>query len=221
LTLQDYYNLSTSSISKFFSSFGTNFSNIVAAIIALTVGLVIGAILKKVIVEISKAVSLEKSLSDWGTYQKLTKSHEALNVTEFLGELARWISIIIFLIPAVESLEISGTDVVVSQLLNYIPSVLIAAIYLLLGFVFAWFLHRLVQSVAIIVGTNPAHTIANVVYLAVVAFATISALLQLGLGFELIRWIFLALLAGLALSFGLAGKDTAGDIIKKFQEKAK
>ena len=221
MTLQDYINLSQDSLNAFFSSIGDVITNVVAAIITLVVGVVIGAILKRVLVEILKAINFDRMASNWAVYQSIVKSHGDISVSSVVGELIRWVSIIIFLIPAVAALQIEGADAVVATLLGYLPNVLLASLYLLLGFVFAWFIHRVVMGVGVLVGTNPSHLIANVAYISIVVFSFIQALLTLGVGGEVIRVGTLLSLAAVALAVALGGKDSALDLVKKFMEKAK
>lgn len=221
MTLQDYLTLTQNNINAFFTNFGPVLANIIAAIVILVIGLIVGAILKRVWVEIVKAINLEKSLSGWETYQSLTKAHDGLDVTTFFGDLLRWLAIVVFLIPAVAALGISGADQVLSTMLGYLPAVIIGSLFLVLGFVFAWFTHRIIMAVSVLVSRNPAHLVADLAALAVIVFALIEALLQFGVSTELIRFFILASFAGFALALGLAGKDSAMDLVKKFMDRVK
>lgn len=221
MTLQDYIILSQDSINTFLVSFGSIFSNVIAAIITLSLGLIIGAILKRIWVEISRAINLERILSNWSVYQKLQRSHEEVDLTNFLGEVLRWLTIFVFIIPAVQSLGIVGPEDVLFTILGYIPNVILASLFLIFGFVFAWFAHRIIKTVAVLVGNNPAHLVANSAYLAIVIFALLQALLQLGVSVEIIRILVIATIASSALAFGLGAKDQAMDLAKKLIERTK
>ncbi len=221
MTLQDYIELTQDSINSFFNSLGPALSNIIAATIILTVGVVIGYILKKILEEILKAIRFEEVLRRWSGYQKVIKSHSEIDITTFLGELLRWVTIIIFLVPAMEALEIFGSQLVVNSVLNYVNDVILASLYLLIGFVVGWFIHRIILAVTVIVGNNPAHLLANISYLAIVAFAGIRSLLILGVTDEILRWGLIALLVASALAVGLGGRDQAMEWVKKFTDKAK
>lgn len=221
MTLQDYVTLSQDSINNFFSVLGSSVADIVAAIIVLVVGLVVGYILKRILVEILQAINLEKALGGWSVYQKITKSHDNLDVTNFFGELLRWLAIVVFLIPAVQSLQIVGSENVLLSVLSYVPTVILASLYLLIGFVVAWFVHRAILAVAIVVGNNPSHVVANVAYLSIVIFAGFQALLQLGLDNETIRMLVIATFAAGALALGLGAREQAMELAKKLIYKAK
>ena len=221
MTLQDYISLSQDSINIFFNSLGGSVANIVAAIATLVVGLLVGYILKRILVEILQAINLEKSLSSWSPYQKVARSHGEIDITSFFGELLRWLAIIIFLIPAIQALQIVGPEDVLYTVVGYIPNVVLAALFLILGFVLAWFVHRIVQVVAVLVGNNPASLIANINYLAIVIFAGMQALLQLGVTTEVMRMLVIAVLVAGVIAIGLGGRDQAMELVKKLIDKAK
>ena len=221
LTVSDYINLSQSSVSNYFGNFLPVFTNIVAAVVTVAIGITVGWVLKWVVSELSRSVGLERVLAGFPFYGRIVKSHSENDLTTFVGEAVRWSAIIVFLIPAVASLTVSGADAAFTQLFGYVSSVIAASVYLLFGFVIAWFIHRVVLAVGVVVGTNPAHLVANVVYLAIVVFAVVQALLQLGITLDMIRLATIAVLAAGALAFGLAGKDAATDLVKKFMDRAK
>ncbi len=167
-----------------------------------------------------RAINLEKSLSGWGTYQSLQKKHAGLDVTNFFGELLRWLAIIVFALPALEAAGVAGGNEVLDRLLGYLPNVALASAFLILGSAISWFVHRVVMALGTLVNNNPSHLIADVVALAVIFFAGVQALHQLGMSEELIRFLFLAIFAASALAFGLAGKDSAANLVKKFVDRA-
>jgi len=218
MTLQDYISLSQESINSFFVAISGAVANIVAAVVAIAVGLLIGYVLKRILVEILQAINFEKSLSNWTVYQKVLRSHEEIDITSFFGELLRWLAIIVFLIPAIQSLQIEGADSVLQTVLGFIPNVILASLFLVLGFVIAWFVHRAIEVVALVAGNNPAHLIGNIAYFAIAIFVILQALLQLGVTADIIRIIVIASIAAGALALGLGARDEVSTLVKKFKE---
>lgn len=221
MNLQDYINLSQTSISDFFADFVPILTNIVAAIVAIALGVIIGWILKRIVEEVSRAVGLERFLSGLPFYGVITKSHDEADLTTIIGETVRWIAIVVFLIPALASIQVAGTDTAFSAVFGYISNVLMASVYLLFGFVVAWFIHRVISAVGSVVGNNPSHLIANFAYLSIVVYALLQALALLGVSAELIKLGIIAALAAVALGFGLAAKESAAELLKKFMDRAK
>lgn len=221
MTLQDYISLSQDSINRFFTTFGEAFANIIAFVITLAVGIVVGYILKRILVEILQAINLERALGSWSVYQRIVRSHGEIDVTSFFGELLRWLAILVFLIPAIQALQVVGPEDVLFTVLSYIPNVILAALYLVLGFVVAWFIHRVVLVVGLLVGNNPASLVANIIYAAIVTFAAFQALLQLGVTLEVIRILVIAAIAAAALAIGLGARDQAMDLVRRLVDRAK
>jgi hypothetical protein len=221
VTLQDYIKLSQDSLSVLFTNLWPVVANIVAAIVTVAIGVLVGWILKRLVEEISRAVNFERVAANWPLYAKVVKAHEEADLTTFLGEVFRWVAIVVFIIPAIASLQIEGAQAVFSLLFGYISTVLIAALYLLFGFVIAWFIKRAVLAAGVIFGNNPAHFIAGVAYYAIVIFASIRAALTLGVTADLIRLFVLAGFVAFAIAFGLGGREVAADWLKKLMEKTK
>lgn len=192
-----------------------------AVVVAIGLGIIIGWVLKKVIDTISDTINLEKSLQNLEFYQKISKLRDGMKLTDFVGELARWSAIIVFLIAAVSSLQIEGADMVFSQVFAYITNVVLASLYLIFGFVIAWFIQRAILAIGTLVGNHPASLVANVAFSAFVVFAFLQALMQLGVTAEFIRLIIISTMLAGALAIGLAGKEIATDLVKKATDKFK
>lgn len=221
MTLQDYIKLSQDSLKVLFGNLGPVLANVVASIVTLAIGVLVGWILKWVVTEISRVINLERILSGWSWYTKLVKSHEEIDVTNLLGELLRWTAIIVFLVPAISALKIEGSEAVFSVVFGYITNVILASLFLVFGFVVAWFIRRAIMAVGVATGTFPANLVAAIAWFAIVIFAALHAVMQLGVTTDLIRLFIIALFLASALAFGLAGRDTAADWLKKLSEKLK
>jgi hypothetical protein len=215
LTFADYLDLSQTSLANFSDNFLPIFTNIVAAVITVAVGVVVGWLLKWVVGEVSRVANLERALSGLPFYDRIVKSDEQVNVTNYIGEVVRWIAIIVFLIPAVASLEIEGADAVFSVVFAYTTNVVIAALYLLFAFVVGWFVQKAILAVGKIVGIVPANVVANVAYVSFVVFAAIQAVGILGVSGNFIRLFIIAVFAAGALAFGLAGREVAADWVRR------
>jgi hypothetical protein len=221
LTFADYLDLSQTSLSNFSDNFLPVFTNIVAAIIALAVGVVVGAILKWVINEVSRVVNFERALSSLPFYDKVVKGGQSIDATNYVGEAVRWTAIIVFLIPAVASLQIEGAEAVFSVVFAYVTNVVIAALYLIFAFVVGWFVQRALLAMGSIVGTVPANLIANVAYAAFVVFAALQSAQVLGVTSNFIQLFIVAVFAAGALAFGLAGKEVAADWVRRVSSRLK
>jgi hypothetical protein len=216
MTLQDYLNLSLDSLRSLLNSAGPVIVNVVAAAVTLIVGIIVGTILKRILEEILKAINFEKMASGWNVYQVAVKAHDGVSATEFFGELLRWVTVLVFLLPAIAALNISGAPSILSRMMGYIPNIVLASFFLILGFVFAWFLHRAVVIVGSMVGAPHSHFVANIAYLATVVFALLQSLMVLGVAGDILKNAILLSLAAAALATALGGKESFSAIVKRF-----
>ena len=123
----------------------------------------------------------------------------------------------------IASLDAMGLPIV-SDILNaiflYIPNVVAAIVVLILGVLFANLLSAVVQTAASNAGLSNAEGLSKAARSAVIFFSVSVALIQLGIGEEIIAAAFIiafgATSLALALAFGIGGRDIAGEYLKKW-----
>lgn len=197
--------------------------NLIAAIAIFAVGVIVAEIARRILLKILDAVKLEKALDATGIPPALKKSQSAFTVSGLLGELVRWFVILVFLVPAVEQLGLGAVTEVLKSLLLYIPNVVVAVIIISIGAIFAKIGRDFVTATAAGIGTDLAQMIGEVARWAIIIFASLAALNQLGVATELINILFTGFVAMVALAGGLAlglgGRDTAEKLLKRFYER--
>ena len=179
---------------------------------------ILGLLLSRVVKEVFR------SLVTFIKFDKFLKSTKVANDKTFaiwvevIGELLRWVTIILFLVPAMEVWGLSRLVVVLNNLLFYLPNVIVAVIIGLVGYVFANLSYDIVHNSVRSVQGPVAKTMANFSRYAILIFTLLVVLNQLGVAQDLIRILFtgivfmIALAGGLA--FGLGGKESAQEILK-------
>lgn len=196
---------------------------LLVAIIIFIIGVIIAALLRAALMRLLNAINFEKVLESTGIPQALKKAETSLTVTSLLGELLRWFIILIFLIPAVDQLGLGAVNDVLKSLLLYIPNVAVAVIIVSIGAVLAKIARDFVTATATGLGTQAAQIVGEVARWAIIVFALLAALNQLGVAKDLIRILFtgFVLMVALAggLAFGLGGKNPAERILTKFLDR--
>lgn len=210
----------TSALSDSLTATANILPNLLVAIVIFIVGVVLGSVLRRILIRVLQTVNFEQALSKTGIPQALKKAETSLTISDFLGELLRWFVILIFLIPALDQLGLGAVNDVLTSLLLYIPNVVVAVIIVSIGAIFAKIARDFVTATATGLGAQMAQVVGEMARWAIIVFAFLAALNQLGVATDLIRILFtgfvgmLALAGGLAFGFG--GKDTAEKILKKF-----
>src|SRR3989344_547876 len=187
---------------------------IVIAIVFFVIGWVLGNVIAKALEQVFGALKVDHLLRSIGVDSFLRKAGMNLNSGRFIGELAKWFVVIVFLLP---SLNLVGLDYIASFLkddvLGFLPKVFVAALVLIIATVVSQALSRGITAGAKSMELTSAHMLGAIAKYAVWIFAFIIALGQLGVAEYYMSVLFTGIIAmlalGGALAFGLGGKEAA------------
>lgn len=148
---------------------------------------------------------------------------------EIIGLLIYWIVILITLLAASNIVGLTVVSDLFSDILQFIPKVIVAVLILTIGLYFAIFISDIVLAYAMNVGFIDAELIGRIIRYAIVVFVVIIALGQMDIGTNILVPAFLIAFGGVALSlalaFGLGGRKWAeyqfDKLLKREQEQAK
>lgn len=209
--------LFTATINNALASAAQFIPGFVTGLIVLLIGLIIASFVKQILTQVFRVVGLESFLQKYGVPS--AKAKEGVSWTEILSELARWVVIVVFLIPAADIWGLSQFVVILNGFLAYLPNVVIAVLILLVGFVVSRLTHDVLLASIHGVSQDVARTVAVVGRYAVLVFAVLVVLNQLGIASDLIRILFAGFVAMLALAgglaFGLGGRDVAKEMLTR------
>lgn len=196
--------------------------NLIGAFVIILIGLLVAWVLKWIVVQVLNAIRLQV-LSDRVKFTDvLSRMGVKQTVSELLGNLVKWVVIIVFLLPALEVLGLPQVSDVLSQVLGYLPSVVIAGFLVFVGIVIADIVAHVIKATAVTIGTTTAQILASVARYAILVFVALAALVQLGVATNLLLTLFTGFVGMIAIAggiaFGLGGKDAAADLIKKIRE---
>lgn len=193
--------------------------NVVGALVVILIGVLVAWAVKTVIVRVLRMVRIKPYTDAIGLNKVFT---EKVEVVELLGDLFKWIIIIVFLVPALQILNLTQINELVSQVVAYLPNVVVAVAIIIVGAVIADLVSRVVESAAHTLGTRTAAVAADVARWAVVVFAVLAALLQLGIATTIIDRLVTGFVAMLAiaggLAFGLGGQDAARETLDRVRK---
>ena len=118
---------------------------------------------------------------------------------------------------------------VVSDILNsvflYMPNVVAAIVVLILGILFGNLLSAVIRTAASNAGFTAAEGFGKTAFIAIIFFSSAVALVQLGIGEDVVAAAFViafgAAALATALAFGLGGRELAADYLKRWLEEKK
>ena len=219
--IQTWTEVITASLQTLWSGFIGFLPNILGAIIVFLLGWLIASLLGKLAAQIIRALRVDQILEKMRFKKSLEKANLRLDSGRFIGELVKWFFIIVFLMAATDILKLPQVTEFLKQILFYIPHLIVAVIILLVAVLVANFLQKLVKASVETAGLKSASFLGAVTKWAILVFAILAALLQLGIVPALIQTIFIGLVAALAIStglaFGLGGRDLAAQILNKLR----
>lgn len=157
--------------------------------------------------------------SGLNTQLKLSDGSRYALLSGMVGTIVQWLIILATLGIAADALNMPQVSQFVGQIFAYVPNIIVAVIVLTVGIIGSQFAANIVRSG---VGQFPGNreTIASVVRYAILTFSVMAALTQLRIVPNLIEILFAGLVFGLALAFGLGGRDHARDAIARMREGA-
>ena len=193
--------------------------NLLSALVLLLVGLLIARGLQWLMLTIFEALQLDKGSKQIGFNELLTKGGLKKGPTELLGDLIYWLTIFVTVNAVASVLGLFSAKVLLGSLLAFLPAVLSAAYVLGVGIFVAILIAALVLIIANNIGLANAPTLAKIVQYAIVIFAFLAALGQLGISAEWIvssiQLVVGAVALAFAIAFGLGAKDKAADLLDK------
>jgi flagellar biosynthesis protein FliQ len=146
------------------------------------------------------------------------------DTTGILALVIYWLVVLATLIIAFNSLGLTYITDLLGQVVLFVPKVIVALVILAFGAYFARFVGNAVVTYGRNVGMQDAEFLGRVAQYAILVFVALIALDQVNVGGEIVRQSFLIVLAGavfgLALAFGLGGRDWAAEQIQRWRTRS-
>ena len=136
-----------------------------------------------------------------------------------VAKIVFWIVWIGFIVSAVDTLQFKPFQGLVEEFFHFVPRFLVALLVLALGFLVGNFVWRATLLASVNAGLPGARLLSGALRLLVIAIAVVMALEQLGLATTVVLTAFAitfgALMLGLAIAFGLGGRDAARQLLEQ------
>jgi hypothetical protein len=192
---------------------------LVAALVVLILGIMVAKALAKLVQQIVRAVKVDKYVRKINLIKKIEEAGTVVEFSFVLAWMVKWFLYIVLLIAVSEILHLGQFTSFLRDIALYLPNVIIAVLILIVGLVLGEFVDNLVNSILKSTKAKLGALAGAVARWAIFIFAILAALIQLGVATTLINTLFTAIVAGVALSaglaFGLGGREAAKSFIDK------
>lgn len=188
---------------------------LVAALLVIVIGIVVARWAKWLVVKLLKVVKLSSVLKDSPIDKFLHKAEVTQKIEDLLGNLIRWIVLLVFFIAAINLLGLTTVSNFLSNILGYIPKVISAALILTVGTIVAGLVESLIKGSLSQISRPTGRLIGKIASYIVMVFTLMAAIAELGIASNLINTLFIGFVAMLALGFGLAFGLGAKDLVSR------
>ncbi|MFS0574640.1 mechanosensitive ion channel [Sporosarcina sp. 179-K 3D1 HS] len=196
----------------------TMLPKIAVAILLVLVGTMLARWVKGVVIALLENIGVN---SLFGMMGARSRRPSTTSFTEVIGTIAQIIIILLFVVEALQILNMHFMVTLATAVFAYLPMVIAAVVILAIGFWLANLAERFVGSI-MTTRTGTPHVLRYVAKYAILAFAFFMALSQLGIAPAIINAAFILTLGGVALAFGLAfglgGREHASRYLSKMEQ---
>ena len=211
------------SLNQFWQQVATFFPKLLAVIVILFCGWLVAKVARLAIKRILKLVRFDQYAGTSGLEAFLKNDNFDVSLSGIISQVVYWLVILLFVITGANALGMTEVAVMLNQLANYLPKIIVAIVVMIFGTLLSRFINRLVFAWLHGIKCEGALAISTSAEYLVQIFALFVALEQLDIGTQLITALFVimfgAIFLALAIAFGLGGKEWAAKIINERQKR--
>ena len=213
------FNAATSALKGVTETVSAALPNVISAFIILIVGYIVAKIVKAALVRVLRAVKFNDVADKVGINSMLSKGGLKSDASGLMGKLGYWAIMLTVLILFFNRLGLESVSTLLTQVISFIPKLIVGCILLIVGMYGANFLKDMAVSTLKAGGFSSPNLVGNIAYGGVMFLVVSMVLNQLGIGGEIVNTLVTSVLGGLsiaaAIAFGLGGKDWAAKQINK------
>jgi len=222
---QDWYLVTVQALQNLWISFLYFIPNLIGALVVFILGWFVSSWVGWGVAKVLNWLKLNELFARGQWDEALEKAGIKADVSGFLGQICRWIMVLTFLSAAVEILGMVQFASLFSQVVSWLPNVIVVVLLMVVTVIVADILEKIVVASAVKAKVKSANAVALVVRWMIYIFALMAILLQLNIVSPLVQTLFTGLIAVLViaggLAFGLGGKDLAKEILEGIYRKLK
>ena len=216
--IQEIANALVQSWRNFATAFVLFVPRLVAATIIFAGGFVVSLLVRRAIQRLLAWLGADRLSLRTGASEMLRKA-DMPTAEALIAKIVFWIVWIGFIVSAVDTLQFEPFQGLVDEFFRFVPRFLVALLVLSLGFLVGNFLWRATLLASVNAGLPGARLLSGALRVLVIAIGVVMALEQLGLATAVVLTAFAitfgALMLGLAIAFGLGGRDAAKQLLEQ------
>ncbi len=220
----DSINVAVEPLRAFLVQIGAYLPRLGVALAIAVAGWLLAKALRFATVKALRALNFHVLSQRAGMDDFLQQGGSRRDTADVFGLIVFWLVLLGALIVAFNGLGLSQVTDVLTRVLLFLPKLLVGLLVVVFGLYFARFVGQSVQAWCQGAEIGDAELIGRVVRYAIVTFVVLIAIDHIDIGSGLVQQTFLILLGGvvlgLALAFGIGGKDRAAAMLERWFPRA-
>lgn len=192
---------------------------VLGVVLLFSLGLFLGWAAYKLVRRSLMAMSFDRFCSQLGFTSVLERGNIRKPASELVASGVYWLLVITFFMVGLRTLDESVMSEVFARFFSYLPNLVVSIFIFVVGFLFSKFIARSVLIGAVNAQIRSAKLLSLSVDLLIMIFTLSLALEQLGIGKATIvatfSILFGGVVLGLAIAFGLGGRDLAREFLER------
>jgi len=197
--------------------------SLIGAIIVFAFGWLVAIWFGRIVAGVLRKLSFDKIFEKGGWKEALAKAELKVDAAGFIGAIAKWILVIVFLQIAVGILGLTAFAYFLRDVLAYLPNVIIAALIFVVTVIVVDIVEKVVRAGVEGIRVGYGQMVSVIIKWSIWVFAILAILHQLGIAPVFMETLFVGIVAMLVISFGLAfglgGRETAAEILQDLRRK--
>jgi mechanosensitive ion channel-like protein len=195
---------------------------VIAFLVILLVGWLIASAMSSLVAGLLRTVKFNDLATRSGITGFVHNMGWQTDPAGLVATITKWFVRLIVLVVAFDALGLPAVSRVLQDLLLWIPNLIVAIMVLVIGGLAANALGGVVRGATASGGLGNPAFLSNLTRIAVMGFAIVIAVNQIGIATTLVNTLFMGFIGALALAlglaFGLGGRDTASQIVRDWYE---
>ncbi|MBI5147876.1 MAG: hypothetical protein HZA37_01860 [Parcubacteria group bacterium] len=195
--------------------------SLIGSLVILLLGLVVATGLGSLVEKLIVFLRLDDLLAKLGIGEYFERAGLKLNSGRFFGLLVYWFLVIAFILAASDVLGLYALSSFLSDVLLYLPNIVVAILIMLAAVILANFAQKLVKASVMSARLHAAKALAALTWWSIIVFGLFATLMQLGIAVSIINTLMTGFIAMIALAggiaFGLGGKEHAAHLLERLR----
>jgi hypothetical protein len=203
-TIQDWGDAVMVSVTEALQNFLGFLPALVGAILVLVLGWIISGFLAGLIERGLKGVGFERAADSTGINGFIERGGSGWTASRVVAEIVKWFIRLVAIQAAAQILGMDRISEIINAILLWIPNLVVALAIVVIGALIARFVAGVVRASTAEMGLGNPELLAGVARYAIIAFAIVAAVDQLGIAETVVNTLFIMIVGAVALAFALA-----------------